>query len=64
MTDDARTVERVVLPERAGYFLGARMVEPAINARGFPWAVRASAHELAIAAQPVSMERARLTVVS
>lgn len=64
MTDDARTVERVVLPERAGYFLGARMVEPAINARGFPWAVRASAHELAIAAQPVSMERARLTIVS
>ncbi len=64
MTDDARTVERVVLPERAGYFLGARMVEPAISARGFPWSVRASAHELAIAAQPIAMERARLTVVS
>lgn len=64
MSDEARTIERVVLPERAGYFMGARMVEPAINARGLAWAVRASAHELALAAQPVSMERARLTVVS
>ena len=64
MSDEARTVERVVLPERAGYFLGARMVEPAVNARGFAWAVRASAHELAIAAQPVTMDRARLTIVS
>ncbi len=64
MSDEARTVERVVLPERAGYFLGARMVEPAVNARGFAWAVRASAHELAQAAQPVTMDRARLTVVS
>ena len=64
MSDEARTVERVVLPERAGYFLGARMVEPAVNARGFAWAVRSSAHELAIAAQPVTMDRARLTIVS
>lgn len=64
MSDEARTVERVVLPERAGYFLGARMAEPAVNARGFAWAVRASAHELAIAAQPVAMDRVRMTVVS
>lgn len=64
MSDEARTIERVVMPERAGYFVGARMVEPAVQARGFPWAVRASAHELAIAAQPVTMERARLTIVS
>lgn len=64
MSDEARTTERVVMPERAGYFVGARMVEPAVQARGFPWAVRASAHELAIAAQPVTMERARLTIVS
>jgi hypothetical protein len=35
-----------VLPERAGYFLGARMVEPAIEERGLAWAVRASASEL------------------
>lgn len=60
MSDEARTVERVVLPERAGYFMGARMVEPAITARGLAWAVRAHAHELATAAYPgVSIEDAR-----
>lgn len=47
MSDEARTVERYTLPERAGYYLGARMVEPAISARGLAWAVRASAAELA-----------------
>jgi hypothetical protein len=50
MSDDARTVDRHVLPERAGYFLGARMVEPAIAARGLPWAVRASAAEISAVA--------------
>ena len=60
MSDEARTIERVVLPERAGYFMGARMVEPAITARGLAWAVRAHAHELATAAYPgVSTEDAR-----
>jgi len=47
MSDEARTVDRYVLPERAGYFLGARMVEAAIEERGLPWAVRASSEELA-----------------
>lgn len=47
MSDEARTVERVVLPERAGYYLGARLVEPAVTARGLPWSVRASAADLA-----------------
>ena len=47
MSDEARTVDRYVLPERSGYFLGARMVEAAINERGMAWAVRASAGELA-----------------
>jgi predicted Zn-dependent protease DUF2268 len=46
MSDEARTVDRYVLPERAGYFLGARMVEAAIEERGLAWAVRASAGEL------------------
>lgn len=63
MSDEARTVDRIVLPERAGYFLGARMVEAAIAARGFAWSVRASAEELAAAAEPF-VERPRLTVVS
>jgi hypothetical protein len=47
MSDEARTVDRYVLPERSGYYLGARMVEAAINERGIAWAVRASATELA-----------------
>jgi hypothetical protein len=47
MSDSARAIdERNVVPERAGYYLGARMVEPAIAARGLAWAVRASAAEL------------------
>ena len=47
MSDEARTVDRYVLPERAGYFLGARMTEPAIASHGHAWAVRASAAEIA-----------------
>jgi hypothetical protein len=46
MSDEARSLDRYVLPERSGYYLGARMVEPAIVARGHAWAVRASAHEI------------------
>jgi hypothetical protein len=46
MSDEARTVDRYILPERSGYYLGARMVEPAVNTRGLAWAVRASAGEL------------------
>jgi hypothetical protein len=51
MSDEARTVEHDVLPERSGYFLGARMVEPAIAARGISWAVRASAVEISALGQ-------------
>ena len=47
MSDEARTVDRYVLPQRAGYFLGARMCEPAISANGLAWAVRAGAEEIA-----------------
>ena len=46
MSDDARTVDRYVLPERGGYFVGARMVEAAIADRGIAWAVRAGADEI------------------
>ncbi len=46
MSDEARTVDRYVLPERGGYYLGARMVEAALASRGMSWAVRASAPEL------------------
>jgi hypothetical protein len=47
MSDEARTVDRYVLPERSGYFLGARLVEAAIAQNGIAWAVRASSDELA-----------------
>jgi uncharacterized protein YjaZ len=50
VSENTRTVNRSVLPERSGYFLGARMVEQAIDARGLEWAVRASAQEIEAAA--------------
>jgi hypothetical protein len=46
MSDDARTIDRVILPERSGYYLGARLCEQAINTHGLAWAVRASASEI------------------
>jgi hypothetical protein len=46
MSDAARTVAGTVIPERAGYFVGTRMVEPAIAQHGLEWAVRASADEI------------------
>jgi hypothetical protein len=47
VSDAARTVEgRYVLPERCGYYLGARMCEAAIDAHGLAWATRASDTEL------------------
>ena len=53
MSDEARTVERYILPERAGYYLGSRMVEAAVNEHGLAWAVRAGANELAAQARGV-----------
>src|SRR4051812_42463562 len=47
MSDEARTIDgRYLLPERSGYFIGARMCEAGIDAHGLPWAVRASDLEL------------------
>lgn len=46
MSDEARTIDRHVVPERSGYFLGAKMVENAIRSKGLAWAVRASADEI------------------
>ena len=46
MSDDARTVQRHLLPERAGYYLGTRMVESVVAERGIAWALRADAQEL------------------
>ena len=46
MSDDARTVDRYVIPERAGYFLGARLVEDALTEHGMARCLRMSAEEL------------------
>ncbi len=47
MSDEARTIDRYVFPERAGYYVGARMCEAAIAMHGLAWAVRADALEIA-----------------
>jgi hypothetical protein len=46
MSDDARLAGHHVLPERSGYYLGARLVAGAVEARGLPWALRATATEI------------------
>jgi hypothetical protein len=46
MSEQARTVERVVLPERVGYLIGAQLVEHAVREHGIGWALRASHTEL------------------
>ena len=45
-SEDTRTVERTVIPERSGYLIGARMIEAALEQHGIAWAIRASAEEL------------------
>jgi hypothetical protein len=46
LSDESRTIDQYVLPERAGYYLGSRMVERAVTERGMAWTVRASAVEI------------------
>jgi hypothetical protein len=51
ISDEGRSTDRYVLPERSGYYYGSRMVESAIEQRGFAWAVRASAGEISALAE-------------
>lgn len=51
MSDEARTFDRYIMPERSGYYVGSRMAEAAISSRGVAWAIRASAEEIAAIAQ-------------
>jgi hypothetical protein len=52
VSEITRTVGRTVLPERSGYFFGARMVEQAAEQHGLDWVVRANAAEFeAVAAR-------------
>lgn len=46
MSAGSRMVNGRVLPERSGYYVGLRMVEPCVAARGLPRAVRAAAREI------------------
>jgi hypothetical protein len=46
MSDEARVIDRTVVPERAGYFVGSRLVGPALEMNGAAWAVRAAAHDI------------------
>jgi hypothetical protein len=55
MSDEARTVDRYVIPERAGYYLGARLCEPAIVANGLAWAMRASSVEISALGHAAAM---------
>jgi hypothetical protein len=49
MSAGARLVRGRVLPERSGYYVGLRMVEPALTALGAAAALRCSTEELAAA---------------
>ena len=51
MSDEARTVDRYVMPERSGYYVGTRLCDNAIAANGLAWAVRASAREIGVAGE-------------
>jgi hypothetical protein len=46
MSDEARTIERTVVPERSGYLIGARLARQAIDLHGAAWAIRASADDI------------------
>jgi hypothetical protein len=54
MSDEARTIDRHTIPERCGYFIGAKMVENAVRSRGLSWTVRASAQEIVSLADSAS----------
>ena len=47
MSEEARRVGDFVVPERCGYYVGARMVEQAIASKGAAWTVRAGPSEIA-----------------
>ena len=54
MTPAARQLHGRVLPERSGYYLGARMVESVVAEKGLAYAVRANAREFHQAADGTS----------
>ena len=55
MSDVARSADRYVLPERAGYYLGARSCDAAIEAHGIAWTARARDTEIAALEQAAAV---------
>ncbi len=58
MSPAARLVQGRVLPERSGYYLGARMAEALVASRGAAFAARAAAEEFTAARNARETERA------
>jgi hypothetical protein len=58
MSPAARLAQGRVLPERSGYYLGARMAEPLVGERGIAAALRAAAPEFDQAAARLASGRA------
>ena len=58
MSPAARLVQGRVLPERSGYYLGARMAEALVASKGIAHAVRAAADEFTVAQNDRGSERA------
>jgi hypothetical protein len=52
--DDARTIDKFVVPERAGYYIGSQMVAAALESHGPSWTVRASAPEILAVGEDVA----------
>mgnify|MGYP001551546689 CR=1 FL=1 len=46
MSEEARRIGDYVVPDRCGYYIGARMVEHAMLTRGAAWTARASSGEI------------------
>ena len=58
MSPAARLAQGRVLPERSGYYIGARMAEPLVAERGAGAALRAAASEFEDAATRLAAGRA------
>ncbi len=48
MTDERRRAGDFILPERSGYYLGAKMAEHSVAAKGYAWTVRANAQDITV----------------
>jgi hypothetical protein len=56
--DEARAIERHVIPERSGYYIGSQLVAAALETNGPAWSVRATADELLAAGNAAAVASA------